>query len=121
MNKQELIEKINISQIASELKDKILNLLEQNELTFDIKEQIKTLIQENIDADTSIPFTPEDYQKINAITNQTSEQLTTIEEELSKDMAFTENELNDLESIINDLNKNLDQTKIDSIRADINS
>jgi 4-diphosphocytidyl-2C-methyl-D-erythritol kinase len=119
MNKQELIEKIKISRIDDERKQKILSLLEQNDLSLDIKEQIKTLIQEDIEADTSVPFSSADRQEIDSTTDQTVKELSAVENSLNEDMKFVENELNDLEAIVGDLNKVVDQVQIDSVRADI--
>lgn len=121
MNKQELIERIKASRIGEARKKQILSLLEQNDLNFDIKEQIKTLIQEDIDADTSVPFTAEDRKAIDAVTEKTAKDLSAVEETLNGDMKFVENELNDLETIVHDLDKVVDQVQMDSIRADIKS
>lgn len=119
MNKQELIDKIKASSIEAARKQQIINLLENNDLTLDIKEQIKTLIQEDIDSDLSVPFTPEDYSAMNAATEQMSNEIANVENELNKDMEFVENELNDLETFINDTGKVIDEAQIDALRNEM--
>lgn len=121
MNKQELIEKIKLSPLSDERRQKILSLLEQNDLTFDIKEQIKDIIQEDIDSDTSVQFSAEDKKEIDAATAQAAKELDGVEMELGKDMDFVEKEMNNLETIVADLDKTVDQDQVEAIRADIQS
>ena len=119
MNKQELIDKIKASSIEAARKQQIIDLLENNDLTLDIKEQVKTLIQEDIDSDTSVPFTPEDYSAMAAATEQMSSEIANVKNELNKDMEFVENELNDLEVFINDAGKIVDEAQMDALRSKI--
>ena len=119
MNKQELIEKIKASHIGDVRKQQILNLLENNDLNQEIKNQVKDLIQADIDSDTSIPFTAEDRVAIDAITAQTNKDLSEVEETLTSDMKFVEKELADLETLVNDMDKVADQAQTESIRATI--
>jgi len=119
MNKLELIERIKASQISENRKQEILGLLVNNDLNQDVKDQIKDIIQADIDSDTSIPLTPEDKTKIEAITAQTSQELSAVEEGLNQDMKFVEKELTDLEDLVNNLDKLADEADIDSIRKTI--
>lgn len=119
MNKLELIERIKASQISEARKQEILDLLVNNDLSQNIKDQIKDLIQADIDSDNSIPFTPEDRKKIESITAKTSQELSAVEEELNKDMKFVETELNDLESLVNKMDQVSDEVQMDSIRKTI--
>lgn len=119
MNKQSLIEQITASQLSDERKQKILNLLADQDLNFDLVETIKDIIQEDIESDTAIDFTPEDYQAMEAITQQTAQDLQAVEDNLNGDLEFVENELGDLEIMVNDLNKTMDQVELDSVRSAI--
>ncbi len=119
MNKQQLIDSIKNSSLTADRKQQILALLENNDLTFDIKEQIKDLIQEDIDLDTTVPFTAEDYSAMAVATDQMSNDIAAVEDELNRDMSFVENELNDLENTVNSAADIIDETQLEAVRHDI--
>ncbi len=119
MNKQEFIEKIKASSLSDENKQKILSLLSEKELDFETKEQIKELIQMDIEASTKDHLAEEDHQEIASATEEMSQELSGIEKDLTEDMQFVENEMNDLVTMVSDLDKIADQMSIDQIKASI--
>ncbi len=100
-------------------KQKILDILENNDLSFEIKEEIKDIIQEDIDATIEVPLTDEDKQAINTATDEMSEGVQKVEDELSKDMEFVDEQLSNLEAMVKDLDKVIDEVEIEQIKSTI--
>src|ERR1035441_1937346 len=97
--KQDLIERIKKSQIGDERKKQILILLEQDDFSYDIKQQIKGIIQEDIESgDDTIPFTAKDRREMANAKKQMSKELKAVDKELNKDMKFVKKEMNDIKT-----------------------
>ncbi|MES2930487.1 MAG: hypothetical protein V4665_01755 [Patescibacteria group bacterium] len=119
MNKQEFIEKIKASSLSEESKGKIISLLSEKELNFETKEEIKDIIQTDIEASTQGITTAEDDQEIATVTTQLSDELSTLEKDLTQDMEVVENEMKDLATMASDLDKIADHAEIDQIKNSI--
>ena len=119
MTKQDYIEKIKQSQLSDEAKQQVLALLESGELSFDVREKIKDIIQADIDADMEGVLDEEDDSEIKEATKELETDLAKIEEELNADMAFVEEELGKVEKMTQDLDKAMDEKEIEDIKAGI--
>ncbi len=120
MNKQDYITKIKASALSEDKKNMILALLEKNDLDFTTKELIKDILQDEVDgvfsaAGISIADDPDAH----AAASTFSDDLNKIQADLENDMAFVEAEMGDLETMAIDLDKSFDQSKIDSIKAEL--
>lgn len=100
-----------------ERKQKIFALLADHDLDSETSEQIKDIIQEDIDSDESVPMTADDQKEIDSATEELSRDLTKIEKDLDEDMAFVDKEMNDLETTVKDLGESVDKAKIASIKS----
>lgn len=118
MDKKTYIEKIKSSSLSDESKQKIVSLLESGQYSFEMKEQIKDLIQRDIDSG-AVEMTDEDRAEIKAAEDQLEQDLTTIKKDLDEDMSFVENEMNNLATTVSEVNKIVDEVKIESLSADI--
>ncbi|OGI78645.1 hypothetical protein A3C57_01880 [Candidatus Nomurabacteria bacterium RIFCSPHIGHO2_02_FULL_33_12] len=118
MNKQEFIDKITNSPLSADRKNKILALLSSGELTFDIKEEIKDIIQEDIDSDNT-SMSDADKADIAASNVQMETELSAVENDLAGDMQFVEAELNSLEEMVKEVDGIVDQANIESLQSKI--
>ncbi len=118
MNKQEYSEKIQHSGLSAESKQKIADLLNGTELTFDVKEMIKDIIQADIDADT-IALGAEDAAAARALDEQLTVDLAAVEHDLAEDIALVETEMAELEGMASEMDKAVDEQKIEALKADI--
>lgn len=120
MNKQDFINSVTSGPLSPERRQKILDILNNNELTFDVREQIKDIIQEEIEVDNNF-LTDEDKKEIEANTAKMEAELNAVEQELNKDMQFVENELKELEAMVKDVDGLVNEANIDSIKSQIDS
>ena len=118
MNKQDFINSITDGLLSSERKQKVLDLLNNNELTFDIREQIKDILQEELDSNNDF-LTDEDKKEIEISTVKMEAELNAVEQDLNKDMEFVEKELKELEQMVKDVDGIIDDANIDAIKSQI--
>lgn len=119
MNKEDFIEKVKTSALSEAHKEEILELL-KGDFTPELKEQIKDLIQMDIESDTDI-LTAEDKQEVETATKNMTEELDAVESDLKEDMDLVEKELNDLEAVVSVLDTVVEDSAIDKIKADIDN
>ena len=118
MNTQELSAKITASGLSPERKEKALALLEGN-VTADIVEKIKDLIQEDIDQDTTGVLTAEDMGEASVEDAKLEEGLSKVEQTLGEDMSFVETEMNDIDGMVQQMSKAVDEAEINKIKAEL--
>jgi hypothetical protein len=75
------------------------------------------LIQEDIEADTASLLTTEDKAVIAEAQAELSADLTKAEKTLDEDMTFVEGEIKQTNDQVQQLNKAIDQSKIDALKA----
>lgn len=121
MTTQEYIEKIKESSIADDRKQQIVSLLEQNEFSFDIREQVKDIIQADIDASMEGILDGEDDSEVQAMNQQLEKDLAKVESTLNEDMAFVESQMDDIEKHTQALDKAMDEKDIEDLRTDISN
>jgi len=119
MNKQEFIEKIKSSHLSDDNKNKIIALLSDNELSFEIKEQVKDIIQDDINEASKGLLTEDDQTEIDAATEEMSQESAKLQKELEEDMQFVEKEMDNLVTMAGDLDKVADKIEIDKIKSSI--
>lgn len=120
MNKQDLITKINSSNILDARKAEIIELVNNNELDADMIDQIKSIIQEDIDEDISGILSDDQKKEISDIETEGNNEIKTIATEVTEDVKFVDDQMNDLETIVNSLTPTLEEINIDNIKADLN-
>ncbi len=118
MNKQDYIAKIKASSISDEKKNRIIAILEKNELDFNTKEEIKDILQEEIDTIAS-DIAGEDDSEISSETEAFSGDVAKIQAGLEEDMAYVEKEMDDLEGMAKDVDKAFEQSQIDTLKAQL--
>jgi hypothetical protein len=120
MDIKDLRAEIGSSELSEGRKKEILTLLD-GEITPDIGQKIKNLIQEDIDDDMAPFLTKEDKEKIAKAGEQMSADLIEVEKELAKNIKFAEDEMSDLKQTVSELNKVADQVQINSLKTDLTS
>ncbi|MFZ4500351.1 MAG: hypothetical protein ACOYMZ_02495 [Minisyncoccia bacterium] len=120
MDKQAYNEKIQQSGLSAESNQKIADLLNSSELTFDVKEMIKDIIQADIESDP-VALDAEDIAAARALDEELVAGLAAVEHDLAQDMAVVETELADLEGMTSEMDKAVDEQKIEALKADIQS
>ncbi len=118
MDKNTFIEKIKSSTLNEDRKQKILTLLENNDLDTETQQQINDIIQGQIE-EIDIDLTPEDMVKLKEAENKLEEGLTATERELNEDMQFVENELEDLAKIVQEVEVISDEVQIEALSTQI--
>ncbi len=119
MNKQDLISKINASTILEARKEEILSLIENNDLDADIIDQVKSIMQEDIDENISQILSDDQKKEIEDIENEANDEIKAIATEVAEDVRFAEDQMNDLEIMVNSLAPTLEEIHIDTVRADL--
>ncbi len=119
MNQQEFIDSIVASPLTEATKKKILDLIAEKGFDFDTREEIKDLIQEEIDGDSKDLLNAEDLKEVDAKMQEMESELQAIEDELNKDMGIVETEMDNLQKIVQDLDQVVDDDKIDQIKSQI--
>ena len=119
MNKQDLISKINESAISDSRKAEILKLINDNELDDDIMDQIKSIIQEDIDENVNEMLTDDQKKEIADLETAANTDIKAIATEMTEDMKFVESEMNDLDGMLNTLNSTVESMSIDKVKSDL--
>jgi predicted transcriptional regulator len=119
MNKQDLINKINESVISDLRKSEILKLINDNELDAHIIDQIKDIIQDDIDEDVSEILTDDQKKEIAVLEDEVDTQIKSVATEMADDMKFVEDETIDLEKMLATLNPVVEKMSIDKVKSDL--
>jgi predicted transcriptional regulator len=119
MNKQDLINKINESVISDLRKSEILKLINDNELDAHIIDQIKDIIQDDIDEDVSEILTDDQKKEIAVLEDEVDTQIKSVATEMADDMKFVEDEMIDLEKMLATLNPVVEKMSIDKVKSDL--
>jgi predicted transcriptional regulator len=119
MNKQDLINKINESVISDLRKSEILKLINDNELDAHIIDQIKDIIQDDIDEDVSEILTDDQKKEIAVLEDEVGTQIKSVATEMADDMKFVEDEMIDLEKMLATLNPVVEKMSIDKVKSDL--
>lgn len=119
MNKQDLINKINTSSITEERKAAIMTLINDSELNIEIIDQIKDIIQDDIDEGVTDILSDDQKKQIQDIENEGSDAIKQIATDIVNDLNFVENEMNDLDQALNTLTPVLDQIAVDEIKTNL--
>lgn len=119
MNQQEFIDQVQASPLSDSTKKEILSLIESQGFNFDTREEIKDIIQSEIDADFADVLEPEDMSEVETKTAELSQDLKQIENDLDTNMKFVESQLSGLTTMIQDLDKVQEEMQIDAIKAKI--
>lgn len=117
MNPQDFIQQIQASEISEERKQKIIALVTEKGLDFDTKEEVKAIIQEDIESDAATILTDADRAEIQKASDELGTELSAIEKTVSEDLAFVETEMKDLQTTVDGLGKSVDAMEIDSLKA----
>ncbi len=121
MNKQDLITKIQSSSIAEARKDQAIALINDNELTPEIIDQVKDIIQEDIDENVSGILSDDQAKEIADIENQGNDEIVAIATEITGDLKFVEDEMGDLETTLNTLAPAVDEMEIEAVKNNLNN
>jgi predicted transcriptional regulator len=119
MNKQDLLIKIQNSAISDERKNQIAVLINNNELNPSIIDQIKDIIQMDIDENMTDILSDDQKKEIMDIENEESAGIKTVVEEIAKDLQFVEDEMTYLDTTLTSLDPAVDQMNIDSLKSDL--
>lgn len=119
MNQQEFVNSVVASPLSETTKKKILDLIAEKGFDFDVREEIKDLMQAEIDLDSKDLFSTEELKEIEAETNQMEAELQAVEDELNKDMQFVEERMENINKIVQDLDKVVEDDQIDQIKSQI--
>jgi uncharacterized protein YbjQ (UPF0145 family) len=119
MNKTDLINKINASEISDNRKKEILSLIDLNELNDDMISEIKDIMQEDVDEDLQDILTDDQKKTLSDMEDEANTQIDTIIKDVNTDIEFVETETADLNKNLNDLTPVIDQMNIDQIKSDL--
>lgn len=119
MNKQDLTSKINESAISDSRKEEILKLINDNELDDDIMDQIKSIIQEDIDENVNDILTDDQKKEIADLETTANTDIKTIATEMTEDMKYVETEMTDLDGMLNTLNSVVETMSVDKVKSDL--
>jgi len=118
-NKQDLTAKIQDSQILDARKDQIFALINDNELTPEIIDQIKDIIQEDIDENMADILSDDQKKEIIDMENEANDGIKAIATEIANDLQFVESEMQELEDTLTSLAPAMDEMNMDSTRKDL--
>ncbi len=119
MTTQEYITKIEESDLDPKLKTTLITLLEKDGLTIETRENISGLLQKEIDdffASENIVLNPDEMHEANT---KLDRDLAQIESDLKEDMAFIEEEMSNLETVVKKLDKAAEDAQIDALKEEI--
>lgn len=119
MNKQDLINKINESAISDFRKLEILKLINDNELDDDTMDQIKGVIQEDIDENVNEMLSDDQKKQIVDLETTANTEIKTIATEMTEDMKYVEVEMADLDGMLNTLNSTVESMSVDKVKSDL--
>jgi hypothetical protein len=118
MNSKELINFLETSPFSLEIKQKIKNLIGDNEtISVEAYALITDIIQKEIDIDLAdVVLDSLEQEKLD---RELSEGLDVVEKELAEDMSFVESELDELDKISHQISDQEDQIAIQKIKQDL--
>lgn len=116
----ELTQKITDSVLSDEAKQKIFAVMQSfSEVTEDLEEQIKELIQEDIDRDLAALEEGDDDSELAAAHAAHAAEIDQIESELNDELAEVERELGELDQMRAEISSAEDAYKIAQLRNDL--
>lgn len=116
----ELTQKITESVLSDEAKQKIFTAMQSfTEVTSELEEQIKELIQEDIDKDLAALEEGDEDPELEAAHNAYTAEVDQIESELNAELADVERELGELDQMRADISSAEDAYKIAQLRNDL--
>lgn len=120
MTIQELIQKITDSVLSEGAKKQIIDLANTyTEVTPDLEDQVKALIQEDIDRDLAALGADEDGPEVQAIQAELEAGLAAVDAELDQDMAYVDQELKELDAMRLEITRAEEALKIEQLRNDL--
>lgn len=120
MTIQELTQKINESILSEIAKQKILAVINTyTEVTSELEDQVKDLIQEDIDQDFASVGIDENTPDIQAVQDQLEKDLHHVDQELDEDLSIMNSELESLNDLRKELNSSEEEHAIAQLRADL--
>lgn len=120
MTISELIQKITDSVLSEEAKQKIIVLAQgYSEVTPELEEEVKSLIQEDIDKDLAELGADETDPEIEAAEAKLHEELDGIEAELESGLAEVDQDLAELDQMRADISTAEEAYKIAQLRSDL--
>lgn len=120
MTIQELIQKITDSVLSEEAKKQIIDLANTyTEVTSDLEDQVKALIQEDIDRDLAALGADEDGPEIQEVQAELEAGLAAVDAELDQDMMEVDQELKDLDAMRLEVTQAEEALKIAQLRNDL--
>lgn len=119
MNKQDLITKIQNSNISDDRKNQIIELVNNNELDSLVIDQVKDIIQDDIDENMSDILSDDQKKQVLDIENEENEGIKTVAEDIAKDLQFVEDEMGDLDRTLNSLGPVVEEINIETVKADL--
>lgn len=120
MTIQELIQKITDSVLSEEAKKQIIDLANTyTEVTSDLEDKVKALIQEDIDRDLAALGADEDGPEIQAVQAELEAGLAAVDVELDQDMMEVDQELKDLDAMRLEVTQAEEALKIAQLRNDL--
>ena len=121
MNIQELRDFFVNSDYSDETKAVLAGILnDKTEVTPGLIFQVKDVLQKELDVDfKELGVNIDDNEEAKQALKEYNDTLDTIEKDLGEDMAFVENELNELEEVCKTVSKISDEIEADKIRQSI--
>lgn len=118
----ELTQKITESVLSDDSKQKILAVIQSHtEITPELEDQIKELIEEEIDKDLDELEEGDDDPELETAHNEHSAELEQIESELNEELAEVEQELRELDQVRADISKAEDAYKVMQLKNDLSA
>ncbi|MEI8223511.1 MAG: hypothetical protein WCG20_00110 [bacterium] len=120
MTIQELIQKITDSVLSESAKKQIIDLAgTYSEVTPDLEDQVKALIQEDIDRDLAALGADENSPEIQAVQAELEAGLAEVDAELDQDMTYVDQELKELDAMRLEITRAEEALKIEQLRNDL--
>lgn len=120
MTINELIQKISESILSEEAKQKIIDIAGgYAEVTSELEEQVKELIQEDIDKDLAALGVDDDTPEIQSIQRQLDADLGAVGKELDSELSVIEDEMAELEAMRAEIQAAEEAHKIAQLRNDL--
>lgn len=116
--KEEINKILQSDDLTNEAKQKINSLLE-GEVSLGVLDNIRDIIQSEIDANFNEAGIKIDSSEIDQKMNEVQLELSEIEKSLNEDIKTVEKELNNLENVVSDIENSVNQDKIEEIKKEI--
>jgi predicted RecB family endonuclease len=117
MNKEELIKKIQDLTISDVRKEQVMGIIHAGELNGDSMDQIKSIIQEDIDESVSELLSEDQKKEISDVEKEGNDEIKAIATEVVEDVKFVEEQMADLTNMVNSLTPTLDEIQVDAVKA----